>query len=143
MFGWHVTHFHFHVTHFRMPFTRQSLSREPRGRLHSLAVEILILIIPHICHFFYTGRIFENQILHPRKRLKTQKTLKMSLKKSNVCSFFHLIWKKLHWAKKITQAPLVVLLTNMRYGSVGRSKTARKMTENRLSLYKTRGVKGL
>ena len=52
--------------------------------------------IPHICHFFYTGRIFENQILHPKKRLKTPKTLKMSLKKSNVCSFFHSIWKNLH-----------------------------------------------
>ena len=22
--------------------------------------------IPHICHFFYTDRIFENQILHPK-----------------------------------------------------------------------------
>ena len=37
--------------------------------------------IPHICHFFYTDRIFENQILHPKKRLKSPKTLKMSLKK--------------------------------------------------------------
>ena len=45
-------------------------------------------VIPHICHFFYTGRIFENQILHPKKQLKTPKTLKISLKKSNVCSFF-------------------------------------------------------
>ena len=26
--------------------------------------------IPHICHFFYTDRIFENQILHPKKTLK-------------------------------------------------------------------------
>ena len=43
--------------------------------------------IPHICHFFYTGRIFENQILHPKKRLKAPKTLKMSLKKSNICIF--------------------------------------------------------
>ena len=38
-------------------------------------------LIPHICHFFYTGRIFENQILYPKKRLKAPKTLKMSLKK--------------------------------------------------------------
>ena len=44
--------------------------------------------IPHICHFFYTSRIFENQILHPKKRLKAPKTLKMSLKKSNICIFF-------------------------------------------------------
>ena len=43
--------------------------------------------IPHICHFFYTDRIFENQILHPKKRLKAPKTLKMSLKKSNICIF--------------------------------------------------------
>ena len=44
--------------------------------------------IPHICHFFYTDRIFENQILHQKKRLNTPKTLKMSLKKSNICIFF-------------------------------------------------------
>ena len=44
--------------------------------------------IPHICHFFYTGRTFENQILHQKKkRLKAPKTLKMSLKKSNICIF--------------------------------------------------------
>ena len=29
-----------------------------------------LVLIPHICHFFYTERIFENQILHPKKRLK-------------------------------------------------------------------------
>ena len=44
-------------------------------------------MIPHICHFFYTGRIFENQILHQKKRLKALKTLKMSLKMSNICIF--------------------------------------------------------
>ena len=44
--------------------------------------------IPHICHFFYTDRIFENQILHPKKQQKAPKTLKMSLKKSNICIFF-------------------------------------------------------
>ena len=43
--------------------------------------------IPHTCHFFYTGRIFENQILHPKKPLKAPKTLKMSLKKLNICIF--------------------------------------------------------
>ena len=30
------------------------------------------LSIPHICYFFYTGRIFASQILHP-KQLKTPK----------------------------------------------------------------------
>ena len=44
--------------------------------------------IPHICHFFYLGRIFENLILHQKKRLKAPKTLKMSRKKSNICIFF-------------------------------------------------------
>ena len=44
--------------------------------------------IPYICHFFYTDRVFENQILHPNKGLKAPKTLKMSLKKSNICIFF-------------------------------------------------------
>ena len=62
--------------------------------------------IPHICHFFYTGRIFENQILHPKKRLKAPKTLKMSLKKSNIRSFFHSIWKKLHLTEIFTQTCL-------------------------------------
>ena len=27
----------------------------------------IVVSIPHICHFFYTDRIFENQILHPKK----------------------------------------------------------------------------
>ena len=49
--------------------------------------------IPYIWHFFYTGRIFENQILHPKKRQKTPKTLKMSLK-SQIYAVFHSIWKK-------------------------------------------------
>ena len=49
--------------------------------------------IPHICHFFYTGRIFENQILHPKKRLNAPKTLKMSLK-SQIYAFFSLNLEK-------------------------------------------------
>ena len=48
---------------------------------------MVMVIISHICHFFHTGRIFENQILHPKKRLKAPKTLKTSLKKSNICIF--------------------------------------------------------
>ena len=73
-------------------------------------------LIPHICHFFYTGRIFENQILHPKKRLKAPKTLKMSLKKSNICIFFTQSGKIYTWQKIFTQAPPVVPVTNMRYG---------------------------
>ena len=73
------------------------------------------MIIPHICHFFYTDRIFENQILHPKKRLKAPKTLKMSLKKSNICIFFHSIWKNLHLTKFFYTDMSVVSVTNMRY----------------------------
>ena len=71
--------------------------------------------IPHICHFLYTDRIFENQILHPKKRLKAPKTLKMSLKKSNICIFFTQSGKIYTWQKFFTQAPPVVPVTNMRY----------------------------
>ena len=55
------------------------------------------LCIPHICHFFYTGRIFENQILYPKKQLKAPKTLKMSLKKSNICILFTQSGKVYTW----------------------------------------------
>ena len=58
------------------------------GTLHCRIFSIQeTLHIPYICHFFYTDRIFENQILHPKKRLKSPKTLKMSLKKSYICIF--------------------------------------------------------
>ena len=66
----------------------------------------LLFNIPHICHFFYTDRIFENQILHPKKRLKAPKTLKMSLKKSNICIFFTQSGKIYTWQKFFTQTCL-------------------------------------
>ena len=62
--------------------------------------------IPHICHFFYTDMIFENQILHPKKRLKSPKTLKMSLKKSYICIFFTHSGKIYTWQKFFTQTCL-------------------------------------
>ena len=62
--------------------------------------------IPYICHFFYTDRIFENQILHPKKRLKAPKTLKMSLKKSYICIFFTHSGKIYTWQKFFTQTCL-------------------------------------
>ena len=71
--------------------------------------------IPHICHFFYTGRIFEYQILHPKKRLKAPKTLKMSLKKSNICIFSLNLEKFTPDKFFFTQTPSVVSVTNMRY----------------------------
>ena len=69
---------------------------------------VLYGTIPHNCHFFYTDRIFENQILHQKKRLKAPKTLKMSLKKSNVCIFFT-------QSGKIYTDMSVVSVTNLRY----------------------------
>ena len=62
--------------------------------------------IPHICHFFYTDRIFENQILHPKKWLKSPKTLKISLKKSYICIFFTHSGKIYTWQKIFTQTCL-------------------------------------
>ena len=62
--------------------------------------------IPYICHFFYTDRIFENQILHPKKRLKSPKTLKMSLKKSYICIFFTHSGKIYTWQKIFIQTCL-------------------------------------
>ena len=38
--------------------------------LHQELKKCVHIIIPHICHFFYTDRIFKNQILHPKKRLR-------------------------------------------------------------------------
>ena len=38
--------------------------------LHQELKKCVHIIIPHICHFFYTDRIFKNQILHLKKRLR-------------------------------------------------------------------------
>ena len=65
--------------------------------------------------FLYTDRIFENQILHPKKQLKSPKTLKMSLKKSYICIFFHSFWKNLHMTENFYTDMSVVSVTNMRY----------------------------
>ena len=51
----------------------------------------------------------------PKKRLKAPKTLKMSLKKSNICIFFHSIWKNLHLTENFYTDMSVVSVTNMRY----------------------------
>ena len=61
---------------------------DPNLSCPCLRIIMYFMSIPYICHFFYTDRIFENQILHPKKRLKSPKTLKMSLKKSYICIFF-------------------------------------------------------
>ena len=36
--------------------------------IHCKSLVKQLYTIPHICHFFYTGRIFKKQILHPKKR---------------------------------------------------------------------------
>ena len=51
---------------------------------HSL---ILHKHIPHICHFLYTGRIFENRILHPKTTNDTE-NLWNPLKKVKYMQFF-------------------------------------------------------
>ena len=48
---------------------------------------LTLTLMPYICHFFYTDRIFENQILHPKKTTKDTKNTKNVSEKSNVCSF--------------------------------------------------------
>ena len=44
--------------------------------------------IPHICHFFYTDRIFEDQILHPKKTTKGTKNTKNVSEKVKYMHFF-------------------------------------------------------
>ena len=50
-----------------------------------------------------------------KKRLKAPKKLKMSLKKSNICIFFHSLWKNLHLTENFYTDMSVVSVTNMRY----------------------------
>ena len=71
--------------------------------------------IPHICHFFYTGRIFENQILHQKKTTKGTKNTKNVSEKVKYMHFFHSIWKNLHLTEIFYTDMSVVSVTNMRY----------------------------
>ena len=48
--------------------------------------------IPNICHFLYTGRIFNDKILHPKIYKNTQKYPK----NSKIYSVSRSIWKILH-----------------------------------------------
>ena len=50
-------------------------------------------IIPHICHFFYTGRIFEYQYFTPKNYEKHPKITRNSPKKCKICSFSRSICK--------------------------------------------------
>ena len=72
--------------------------------------------IPHICHFFYTDRIFENQILHPKKTTKITKNTKNVFEKVIYMHFFHSFWKNLHLTEIFYTDMSVVSVTNKRYG---------------------------
>ena len=50
--------------------------------------------ISHIRHFFYTGRILENQILHPKKTTKGTKNTKNVSEKVKYMHFFSLNLEK-------------------------------------------------
>ena len=73
----------------------QGLRSGLRWELGLYTCLVFTVIIPHICHFFYTGRIFENQILHPKTTKGTQNTKNVS-EKVKYMQFFHSIWKNLH-----------------------------------------------
>ena len=66
------------------------------------------MIIPHICHFLYTGRIFKFKILH-------LEITQIYPKKVKYVVFLRSIWKNLHLTEFFTRAAPVVPVTNMRY----------------------------
>ena len=77
--------------------------------------------------FLLHGQDFRKPNLHPKKQLKTPKTLKISLKKVKYMHFFFTQSGQIYtWQKIFTQAPPVVPVTNMRY--------ERGDIENRLTL---------
>merc|ERR1711989_271582 len=71
--------------------------------------------IPHICHFFYTGRIFESQTFTPKNYKIHPKITTNTPKKRKYALFLHFILKNLHLTYFFTRAPPVVPVTNMRY----------------------------
>ena len=69
-----------------------------------VVLSIQLSHIPHICHFFYTGRIFENQILHRKKTTKGTKNTKNVSEKVKYMHFFTQSGKIYTWQKIFTQA---------------------------------------
>ena len=63
-----------------------------------LKLQLLYVLcpIPHICPFFYTGRIFESQYFTPKNYEKHPKITTNCPKKSKICSFSRSVWKILH-----------------------------------------------
>ena len=74
-----------------------------------------VIAIPHICHFFYTGRIFESQTFTPKNYKIHPKITTNTPKKRKYALFLHFILKNLHLTYFFTRAPPVVPVTNMRY----------------------------
>ena len=62
-------------------------SERLKGELLSKAPTKHGSIIPHICHLFYTGRIFESQYFTPKNYEKHPKITTNSPKKCEICSF--------------------------------------------------------
>ena len=52
--------------------------------------------IPHICHFFYIGRIFKSHFFTPQNYEKRPKITTNSPKKCRICSFSLSIWNFFH-----------------------------------------------
>ena len=96
--------------------------QKARFEKYFLSLEHSTQGIPHICHFFYTGRIHDNQILHPQKTTKGTKNTKNVSEKVKCMHFFHSIWKKLHLTENFYTDMSVVSVTNMRYGFPFQSK---------------------
>ena len=90
-------HFLFHS----LPFSQQSLLQY-QGFLYSF-------IIPNICHFFYTGKIFGELNLHRNLHSK------LPIYTVN-CQFFRVKSEKNYTGqKRFTRAAPVAPVTNMRY----------------------------
>ena len=62
-----------------MELSLQSLHSSKLRQFLTWPYIVNVLRIPHICHFFYTDRIFENQILHPKTKI-TKNTKNVSEK---------------------------------------------------------------
>ena len=84
----HTLHCHRYTTH-----TNMSTNVFKNTQMH--ACTHTHTTIPHICHFFYTGRIFESQIFTPKLQQIPPKSVKyavpsvQSQKKLHRTNFFH------------------------------------------------------
>ena len=68
--------------------------------------------IPHICHFFYTGKISENKIYTEKRVHKRCQLSNYYTEKYQFCVHSGKIYTG---QKKFTPAPPVVPVTNIRY----------------------------